>query len=202
MLRLVRSAPLRHAFLPVLLAAAGPAALHGTTVVKMTFSEVVDAATVISVGTVSSVEYVWDAERGTPYTDVTFADLYVLHGSIPGSDLTLRFTGGPTPDGLVLEIAGMPRFTVGQRTVVFSDPAGGGICPLVGWWQGLYRVARDTERGVDVVFDHAGVPMVGFDGPPGELVARVSAPAGPARAGAPPSQLTLDTFTALIQAEL
>ena len=199
MLRLARTAPLRRALLLVLLAAAGPAALRGTTVVKMTFSEVVDAATVISVGTVSSVEYVWDAEQGIPFTDVTFADLDVLHGTIPGSDLKLRFTGGPTPDGLVLEIAGMPRFTVGQRTVIFSDPAGGGICPLVGWWQGLYRVARDTERGVDVVFDHAGVPMVGFDGPPGELVARVSAPAG---AGVPPSQLTLGAFTALIQAEL
>ena len=199
MLRLARPAPLRHAFLLVLLAAAGPAALHGTTVVRMTFSEVVDAATVISVATVSSVEYVWDAERGTPFTDVTFADLDVLHGSVQGSDLKLRFTGGPTPDGLVLEIAGMPRFTLGQRTVIFSDPAGGGICPLVGWWQGLYRVARDTERGVDVVFDHAGVPMVGFDGPPGELVARAFAAAG---AAAPPSQLTLDTFRALIQAEL
>ncbi len=187
------------AFPFVLLAVAAPSPLNGTTVVKMTFSEVVDAATVISVATVSSVRYDWDAERGTPFTVVTFADLDVLHGSVPGSDLGLRFAGGPTPDGLVLEIAGMPRFAVAQRVVIFSDPAGGGICPLVGWWQGLYRVARDAQRGVDVVFDHAGIPVVGFDGPAGELDARVSALSG---ADARSSQLTLDAFTASIRAEL
>ena len=143
------------------------------------------------------MQYDWDAERGTPFTVVTFADLDVLHGSVPGPELRLRFAGGPTPDGLVLAISGMPRFAEAQRVVIFSDPAGGGICPLVGWWQGLYRVARDAQRGVDVVFDHAGFPVVGFDGPAGELVARVSALSTEV-AG---SQLTLDAFTALIRAE-
>ena len=199
MLRPARLARWRSAFPFVFLAVVAPSPLHGTTVVKMTFSEVVDAATVISVATVSSVQYDWDAERGTPFTVVTFADLDVLHGSVSGSNLELRFAGGPTPDGLVLAIAGMPRFATAQRVVIFSDPAGGGICPLVGWWQGLYRVARDTERGVDVVFDHAGVPVVGLDGPAGELVARVSALGG---AAAGSSQLTLDAFTRSIRAEL
>lgn len=197
--RPARSARWGRAFLLVFLAVVAPFSLNGTTVVKMTLSEVVDAATVISVATVSSVEHDWDAERGTPFTVVTFADLDVLHGSVPGSDLELRFAGGPTPDGLVLAIAGMPRFAPAQRVVIFSDPAGGGICPLVGWWQGLYRVARDTERGVDVVFDHAGIPVVGLDGSTGEIVARVSAQSG---AAAGSSQLTLDAFTTSIRAEL
>ncbi len=199
MLRPARLARWCRAFLFVLLVVADPSPLNGTTVVKMTFSEVVDAATIISVATVSSVQSVWDAERGTPFTVVTFTDLDVLQGSVPGPDLGLRFVGGPTPDGLVLEIAGMPRFAAAQRVVIFSDPAGGGMCPLVGWWQGLYRVARDAQRGVDIVFDHAGVPVVGFDGPAGELVARVSALRG---AAAGSSQLTLDAFTASIRAEL
>ena len=199
MLRPARPARWCSAFLFVFLAVVAPSPLNGTTVVKMTFSEVVDASTVISVATVSSVQYVWDAERGAPFTVVAFADLDVLHGSVSGPELRLRFAGGPTPDGLVLEIAGMPRFAEAQRVVIFSDPAGGGICPLVGWWQGLYRVARDAERGVDVVFDHAGAPVVGFDGPAGELVARVSALTS---AAARSSQLSLDAFTASIRAEL
>ena len=199
MLRPARPARWCRAFLFVFLAVAALSRLNGTTVVRMTFSEVVDAATVISVATVSSVQYDWDAERGTPFTVVTFTDLDVLHGSVSGSDLRLRFAGGPTPDGLVLEISGMPRFAEAQRVVIFSDAAGGGICPLVGWWQGLYRVARDAERGVDVVFDHAGVPVVGFDGPAGELVARISALTS---AAARSSQLSLDAFTASIRAEL
>ena len=108
----------------VLLAAAlilGMPSVRATTVVRMTFSEVVGAADVITVGTVSSIEQIWDAEQAMPFTAVTFSDLEVLKGEVDSTELTLRFLGGPAPDGLTLVVAGMPQFAVRDRVCVVLD---------------------------------------------------------------------------------
>ena len=179
----------------------GASSGRATTVLKMTFSEVVDAAELIAVGTVSAIEETWDAEREIPFTLVTFADIEVLKGTARGGELTLRFLGGPAPNGLTLAISGMPRFSVKQQAVVFSNGNGVYACPLVGWWQGLYRVLFDDERNVLVVADHARRGVVALDGVVGSRDARVSfalQTPGMSAAGA----LTLDEFKGLITEEL
>lgn len=174
---------------------------QASTVAKMTFSEVVDAAEIIAVGTVSAIEETWDAERGIPFTLVTFADIEILKGTAPGGELTLRFLGGSTPDGLTLAVSGMPRFAVKEQAVVFSTGNGVYACPLVGWWQGLYRVVFDDERNVLVVADHARRGVVALDGVVGRRDARVSfalqTPGTPAA-----GTLTLNEFKGLITEEL
>ena len=184
---------------------------HATTVERMTFSEVVRGAAVIAAGTVSTVDTVWDPDQERPFTEVTFEDedLEVLKGEVGQRPLTLRFLGGKTPGGLVLRVSGMPRFEVGQKAVVFSSsPDGAAICPLVGWWQGLYRIVHDAKRDVLTVADHAGRPVAGFDGVVGERVVRLSARAGAAKAPkadtASPADdaLTLAAFRDLIGDEL
>ena len=180
----------------ILVAGASPA--QATTVLRMTFSEVVDGAEVIAVGTVSAIEETWDAEREMPFTYVTFSDVEVLKGEAGGRELTLRFLGGPAPNGLTLAVAGMPRFAVGQQAVVFSIGNGVQACPLVGWWQGLYRVVRDAGRNVLTIADHAGRPVAGFDGVAGQRVTRLS-PASPATAA---DAVTLDAFRAMVESEL
>lgn len=171
------------------------AVVHATTVRQMNFSEVVRDADVIAVGTVSSIDPVWDPEREIPFTDVTFSDTQVLKGETR-RQVTLRFLGGPAPNGLTLTISGMPQFQTGQEVVVFSIENSTDASPLVGWWQGVYRLFRNAERGVLTVGDHGGRPVVSVDGGVGERVVRTAAGRAAVEA------LTLDEFISLIEGEL
>ena len=179
----------------ILVAGASPA--PATTVLRMTFSEVVDGAETIAVGSVSAIEETWDAEREMPFTNVTFTDLDVLKGGVSGRELTLRFLGGPAPNGFTLVVSGMPRFAAGQQVVVFSTGNGVQACPLVGWWQGLYRVVRDPGRDVLTIADHAGRPVASVDGLVGQRVTRLSTSQASAA-----NAVTLDVFKTLVAEEL
>ena len=176
----------------------GASIAQATTVLKMTFSEVGDGADTVAIGTVAAIEETWDAEREMPFTQVTFADVEVLKGQVDGRALTLRFLGGPAPNGFTLTVAGMPQFALKQQTVVFASGNRAQPCPLVGWWQGLYRIVYDFERGAPTVADHAGRPVEAFDGGVGERVVRLLSGSGAPAADA----LSLDEFRALIRGEL
>ena len=191
-----RWCPVRTVLLSVLVL--GSSAARATTVLPMTFSEVVDDAEVIAIATVSALEATWHPERQMPFTEVTFSDVEVLKGRIAGDELTLRFLGGPAPDGLTLRVSGMPQFAPEQQVVLFSAGNGLRACPLVGWWQGLYRVVYDAERDVRTVADHAGRPVAAVEGAVGGRAVRLSA--APPRAAA--DALTVDEFRALIAGEL
>src|SRR5262245_24223107 len=88
-----------------------------TTAVVRTFPELVQRADVIAVGTVTTIQEQWDATRQAPFTLVTFSNLTVLKGN-PGSEMTLYFLSGHTPEGQILQITGIPHFTVGEKDVV------------------------------------------------------------------------------------
>ena len=167
---------------------------QATTVKRMAFSEVIGDAAVIAAAEVVAIDSVWDAERGIPYTEVVFLGDRPLKGEIgAGQELRLRFQGGTAPNGLTLKVSGMPAFRLYQRVVLFSA---GGIddqraCPLVGWWQGLYRL-RPGGDGLSVT-DHAGRAVVGIDDVDGKRVARL-ADAGETGTRA----LTLEAFASAI----
>ena len=80
-----------------------------TTVLEKSFSSLVQDAEVIAIGTVTAIETEWNAEKKAPFTLVTFSDLEVLKGDESQTEITLHFLGGPTPDGLVMQIAGVYR---------------------------------------------------------------------------------------------
>src|SRR5262245_26650391 len=86
-------------------AAVGPA--QATTVVEQTFSDLVQNADVIAVGTVTGIQERWDATRQIPFTDVTFSNLTVLKGNPDDSTMTLEFLEGHAPDGTVFSISGV-----------------------------------------------------------------------------------------------
>ena len=182
-----------------LLALGASAAVHATTVEKMTLSEVVDGSEVIAVGRVAAIQETWDAVQEMPYREVTFSVLEVLKGEVGRAELTLQFLGGPTPDGLTLEVAGMPRFDIGDRTIVFSAGNGVYACPLVGWWQGLYRLLFDLGTETFTVVDHAWRPVVAVDGGVGRLAVRLLAGSNDELLA---DAFTLDEFSALVRAEL
>jgi hypothetical protein len=134
-------------------------AAHATTVIEKSFTDLVSQADVIAVGTVSDIREQWDATQQVPLTHVTFSNLTVLKGNL-GVSMTLEFLGGTMPNGLVMVIPGIPRFTVGERTVVFSAGNQRAVCPLVGVWQGLLRVVSDPQRGVETVSDSFRIPLI------------------------------------------
>jgi hypothetical protein len=135
---------------------------QATSVIEQTFPDLVHRAEVIVVGTVTDIREQWDAERKAPVTLVTFSNLTVLKGAAEGGSLTLQFLGGRTPEGKVLAIAGVPRFTVGEKTVVFCVGNGRSFCPLVGIWQGLLRVTMDPQRREEIVRDSFHTPLLGI----------------------------------------
>ena len=176
----------------LLVAVVCASATQATTVRQMSLSEVIGEAEVIAAARVVGVEPIWDADRGMPFTEVVYIVADVLKGQA-GTDqeLSLRFLGGPAPNGLMLSVSGMPSFAVGDLVVLFSARNGNEmICPLVGWWQGVYRLRDDGT-----VMDYAGRGVVAVDGEAGARVAR-TVPVEEADA------LTYDEFAALIRQEL
>ena len=140
----------------VLLTTSAPA----TTVLEQTFPDLVHQADSITVGTVTGIQERWDVARQAPFTAVTFSNLTVLKGDAGGESITLEFLGGHTPDGRMLAIDGVPHFTMGEKTVVFSVGNYRDFCPLVGIWQGLLRVTFDSQRGIETISDNFHVPIM------------------------------------------
>ena len=192
--------PLRRAVLTLLagLVLGAPSA-RATTVEPLTFSQVVVGAELIAVGAVSAITETWDAEQEMPLTEVTFSVLEALKGEA-GAELTLQFLGGAAPDGATLVVAGMPQFAVGDRAVLFSVGNGTQACPLVGWWQGLYRLFYDAGQDAFTVADHAGRPVVGIEGGAGQLESRMSSADNDDETVV--DALTLDDFRSVVRAAI
>jgi len=142
--------------LSVWIRGASPAA--AIVAIDRDFPDLVAKAEQIVVGTVAQIREDGDAAGG-PFTYVTFEPISVLKGDV-GSSLTLRFFGGSAGDTTV-RISDMPTFTLGERALLFVAGNGDVICPLVGIWQGRFRVRYDESRGSEVVEDHGGTAITG-----------------------------------------
>ena len=172
-----------------------------TTVIEKPFSALVQDAEVIAIGTVTAIEAEWAAQKKAPFTLVTFSDLEVLKGEAGQTELTLHFLGGPTPDGLIMQIAGVPQFRLGERSVIFCVGNQHNAVPLVGMWQGVYRVVFDAERGIETVHNHASQPVTTL--PTGEGgILHDEAPIIQDQKDQPAEAIPLDTFTQMIEQEL
>ena len=172
-----------------------------TTVLEKSFSSLVRDAEVIAVGTVTAIETEWDAQKEAPFTLVTFSDLEVLKGDESQTEITLHFLGGPTPDGLIMQIAGVPQFTLSERYVIFCVGNQHHAVPLVGLWQGVYRVVFDAERGIDTIHNHAGQPVTALPTEDGRIL-HDEAPIVQEQKETQQEAMSLGTFTSLIEQEL
>ena len=96
--------------------------------------------------------------------------------------------------------SGVPQFSLGDRLVVFVTGNDHYAVPLVGLWQGVYRVVFDAARGVETIYSHARQPVTslptatgGILHDEGQLSSAVQQPA---------SAMSLETFTAVIAQEV
>jgi hypothetical protein len=100
---------------------------------------------------------------------VTFADLRWIAGG-DSETTALSFAGGDV-DGIREVIGGAPRFTVGQRVVVFARNERS-VSPIVGFHQGCFAVARGADGFFVTTAD--GRPVEGVDGDRVRLGARAA----------------------------
>jgi hypothetical protein len=147
----------------------------------ISFDELVRRADRIFVGQVINVESAWD--RDAIRTHVTFRVGETVKGRT-SILVQLTFLGGQVGDA-GLEVAGMPKFTVGDEHVIFSVERQRVINPLVGFWHGQVRVRRDATTGRAQVFRHDQTPF-----------ARASALTQKAATGSATAPMTLEAFLA------
>lgn len=117
----------------------------------------VKEAEFIFIGKVTAVQYKSSTpstanENPIPHTFVTCSIDEVLKGVAPASNsITLRLMGGAVVDNpsKVLTVEGVPEFQVDDSGMFFVRKNGEGICPLIGWRQGFFRIVDDVVSNYD-----------------------------------------------------
>jgi hypothetical protein len=143
-------------------------ALHGggvqaTTVDPPDFASLVKRAEVIFRGQVTGIrsEWVGAGENRRIVSYVTFNVLKSLKGS-PPAPFVLRMLGGTVGDE-TLEVVGAPKFSIGDKSLLFVEKNGRQFVPLVGMMHGHFRVANDRASGDEILLKHDGTPLTGID---------------------------------------
>ena len=114
------------------------------------FSQLVDEAEHVLVGTVESLDGV-RLDSGTIATDITLADLESVKGEHDEETYTVRMLGGTVGDESFV-IAGAPTFQRGWRYLLFVKGNGSVMIPLVGADQGMFSVRRDYATGQEHLY--------------------------------------------------
>jgi hypothetical protein len=152
-------------------AALAPIASGATVVHGSNLDELVRAASRIVVTEVVEVRV--ERTRGEdvplPVTLVTLRVLETLKGSAR-LQLALEFPGGDL-DERPLEVAGMPRFQVGERDLLFLHDAPGMLSPVVGVFAGRFRVHGDLVAPSYAQAAQGALPLSTFSRAVRELVA-------------------------------
>ncbi len=130
--------------LGALAAAAIPAAASATLVISADLPELAHDARAIARGRVAAVTGRWTDDRRTIETIVTLEVERYLKGSF-GSTIEFRVPGGDLGRYRSI-VVGAPEFAPGDRVIVFLGASGPMVPYIVGFNQGVYRVAQNAER--------------------------------------------------------
>ncbi len=125
------------------------ASVHATTLVPLSFEQLVNASSSVIYGRVSDVRGQWTDDRRFIESVVTVEILQGMKGS---ARETVAFTvpGGQVGRYLNL-IPGAPRLAAGDHAVFFLTSQGARLPMTTGLTQGIYRVQRDGASGEMVV---------------------------------------------------
>ena len=131
-------------FLPFL---AGALA-HATLVPRMTLEQAVDDSVLIVQGTVVRTWSAWGDKRQFIWTHYELKVSDALKG-LATPNIIISEPGG-TVGNTGMQIAGAPRYSVGEEVVLFATPTPIGYLRTAGWGQGKYVIvdARDSDRRV------------------------------------------------------
>lgn len=130
-----------HRLISILLVLLLPAALHATTVERLSFDQLVAKARSIVVGQVRRVDTRWSDDGKLILTAYTIEVQETLKGESAGT-LTVTTIGGRIGN-LIMHVAGMPAFDINERAVVFVEKAGAHNAVL-GLGQGKFSIENGT----------------------------------------------------------
>jgi hypothetical protein len=133
--------------------------ITATTVIPPTFEQLVQQAELIFQGTVTDVKSIWEGEGAQRHIDtyVTFQVADSVKGDA-GSSYTIRMLGGTVGDETMM-VTDSPKFSVGDREILFVEHNFDQFVPLVGISHGRFHVQSDKETGRDIVVNAEGEPV-------------------------------------------
>lgn len=140
---------MRRSLIVILLCGLLSNSAHATTIVPMSFAELVNASTAVVYARVAGVQGQWTENRQGIESLVTLDVLTPFKGA-PGQRLTFSVAGGQAGRYINL-LPGAPKFTEGDLVVVFLTSRGPRLPITTGFTQGVYRVAQDASSGAMVV---------------------------------------------------
>lgn len=119
----------------------------------------VERAEQIFSGRVEAVKSDW-ALRGGRKCIVTTVSFLVekMYKGVSVRRTQLEFLGG-TVGSESMEVQGVPRFSTGERVILFTEGNGRQFCPLVGVYHGKLVIKREISSGTDLVLRHDGRPV-------------------------------------------
>lgn len=134
---------------------------QASTILQMSFGEVVDSSELVFEGQVASLES-RRIDDGNIYTFVTFQISEIVKGEFENDTIELRFLGGQVGTrGLQVSDMQMPE--IGERGIYFVESLlRFQVNPLVGWAQGHYLIA-DLGNGDNVVTTANRDPIVSVE---------------------------------------
>lgn len=129
---------------------------NATTLARMSFEDMARQATAIArVRCLGSASF-W--ENGEIWTETRFVVLEQNKGPLP-EVIRVRMLGG-TVGHLHSRVAEVPTFRASEEAYVFLWARQGEPLRVLGWSQGTFRIARDTQTGVETVTqDSAAGPV-------------------------------------------
>ena len=134
----------RLALLAIGLLAAMPAS--AITYVLPTDESLVDRTPTILFGRVLSATPA-PGDLRLPATDFTFQVEEVLKGAVADSTVTVRQLGGRRPDGMAMQVSGLPRLREGERVLLFLAEREG-VHATVDFGLGIFFETRLQDRSL------------------------------------------------------
>jgi hypothetical protein len=132
---------------------------HATVIIPADLGELSHDALAIVRGRVASVESRYTEDRGTVETIVTLEAESYLKGAL-GQVVRFKVPGGELGRYRTI-VVGAPEFAVDQRVIVFLAAQGPSVPHIVGFSQGVFRVARAADNSGWIVTPPAMLPAAG-----------------------------------------
>lgn len=132
---------------------------RATEVLPPDFNSMVHRAEVIFRGKVTKIRSEWSG-AGSERCIVSYVT-FDVHKTLKGkaeATYVLKMLGGTVGDQ-AMEVDGVPKFKVGDETLLFVENNGTQFFPVVGVMHGYFRMETDAASGKSVVLQYDGQPL-------------------------------------------
>jgi hypothetical protein len=134
--------------------------VRATTFVLMNEEDLTESADAALIGSVTAVGSDVDPAGGAIHTYVSIVPDTILFGDLAADEVVLRERGGEAA-GRREHVFGVPRYTVGERVLVFVSRAADGALRTTAMAMGKYRLSAGNDGAVVAVrnFDEGSVVL-------------------------------------------